>query len=152
MMSSGCSVKWWWTSRKWTRSPRPHTSSRRLFPPRETISHATVRCLASINHRLNSRVRHLFQQAWGNWMGLNTGQSNHESISSAGFKSLILGTAKKDCPLSAVSKKYSRLVVRNYFFIFIKLLFFGYTLLSQWEFLPWEIRVAFPKESQPNPT
>ena len=23
-----------------------------------------------------------------------------------------------------------------------------YILLSQWEFLPWEIRVAFPKESQ----
>ena len=23
-----------------------------------------------------------------------------------------------------------------------------FTLLSQWEFFPWEIRVAFPKESQ----
>ena len=28
------------------------------------------------------------------------------------------------------------------------LLFFVYTLLSQYEFLPWEIRVDFPKESQ----
>ena len=25
---------------------------------------------------------------------------------------------------------------------------YWYTLLSQWEFFPWEIRVTFPKESQ----
>ena len=39
---------------------------------------------------------------------------------------------------------YNTLAHEFIFFIFL----FFYILLSQLEFLPWEIRVAFPKESQ----
>ena len=42
------------------------------------------------------------------------------------------------------SRKYAHVGLQFLFFLNI----FLYTLLSQWEFLPWEIRVAFPKESQ----
>ena len=38
-----------------------------------------------------------------------------------------------------------------YTFFFL-LFFLLYTLLSQWEFLQWEIRVTFPKESQLQPS
>ena len=67
-------------------------------------------------------------------------KSSRDSGSESESRKLGVAIGFTACPYTATSNRFL-----SFFYLFF------YNLLSQWEFLPWEIRVAFPREESISP-